>query len=291
MVFQIERCNFFLHNIVKAALKGERADGRVIHYLLRDPTEDGGQWHMLVNLVNKYGVVPKNHFPDTYNSENSMRMNSILTSKLREFAKELIDLVEKKAKADQLESRVQEQMAILYKVIGIFLGIPSETITFEYYDKSKMFHSIGPVTPLEFYKTHVKPIYNVDDKVCLVCDPRPDNPYGKLYTVEYMGNVVGGELVKYNNQPPELMLKLIPQSIKANEPVWFGCNVDKRCHFKSGIQDLDVFDYELFFGTDITMGLSKADRLIYGESVMTHAMVFTAFSEDVRLYFIESFVF
>lgn len=30
--------------------------------------------------------------------------------------------------------------------------------------------------------------------------------------------------------------------------------------------------------------MSKADRLIYGESAMTHAMVFTACSTDVSFY-------
>lgn len=38
------------------------------------------------------------------------------------------------------------------------------------------------------------------------------------------------------------------------------------------------------FDTDIQISLSKADRLFYGESAMTHAMVFTAASVDVMKY-------
>jgi len=37
-------------------------------------------------------------------------------------------------------------------------------------------------------------------KVCLVSDPRPDNPTGQTYTVDCLGNVVGGRKTIYNNQ-------------------------------------------------------------------------------------------
>lgn len=40
-------------------------------------------------------------------------------------------------------------------------------------------------------------------------------------------------------------------------------------------------DFKLLFGTDFQITMSKADRLIYGESCMTHAMAFTAVSIDV----------
>jgi len=40
-------------------------------------------------------------------------------------------------------------------------------------------------------------------------------------------------------------------------------------------------DYKLVFGVDVTLGLSKAERLLYGESMMTHAMAFTAVTLDV----------
>lgn len=42
-------------------------------------------------------------------------------------------------------------------------------------------------------------------------------------------------------------------------------------------------DFKLVFDIDIQTTFSKADRLIYGESAMTHAMVFTAVSVDVSI--------
>lgn len=53
---------------------------------------------------------------------------------------------------------------------------------------------------------------------------------------------------------------------------------------KQGIEDLNVHDFKLLLGVDIQITLSKADRMIYGESAMTHAMTFTAVSCDVSIF-------
>ncbi|XP_046418084.1 bleomycin hydrolase isoform X1 [Neodiprion fabricii] len=279
---KLERCNYFLHNMVKAARSGESVNGRLVSWLLHDPTCDGGQWDMIVNLINRHGLVPKKLFPESFSCESTMRMNSLLKSKLREFGKALRDMIASGASDADLESQIIEQMTVIYRIIGICLGIPSEKFTWEYYDKTKNYNCIGPITPVEFYEKYVKPSFNVDDKVCLVTDPRPTNPYGKLYTVDYLGNVVGGRSTIYNNQPVELLMNLCAESIKQNEPVWFGCEVSKRFAMKQGIQDLEAHDFKLVFGTDVQIGLTKADRLLYGDSMMTHAMAFTAVSTDAN---------
>ncbi|CAL7950263.1 unnamed protein product [Xylocopa violacea] len=277
---KVERCNYFLHNIVKTAKRNESVEGRLVSFLLHDPINDGGQWDMIVNLINKHGLVPKICFPESYCCEFSSRMNTILKSKLREYSKVLRELVSRDATDEELEAQILEQMVVIYRIIGICLGIPPKTITWEYYDKSKNYNCVGPITPLEFYEKYVKPYYNVDDKICLVSDPRPSNPYGKLYTIDCLGNVLGGRPTLYNNQPPELLMKLCAESIKQNEPVWFGCDVNKRVIAKQGIQDMKAYDFELMFGTDIQVNLTKADRLLYGDSMMMHAMTLTAVSID-----------
>lgn len=277
---KIERSNFFLNTIIETAKRGESVDGRLVSFLLQEPVNDGGQWDMVCNLINKYGVMPKKCFPETYSCEMSLRMNRILRSKLREFAKVLREQVSSGAGDASLKNLVKEQMEVIYRIVGICLGIPTETFTWSYYDKNKAYHKIGPISPKEFYEQYVKPLFNVDDKVCLVSDPRPSNEYGKAYTVDSLGNMVGGRPCIYNNQPIDLLLELTAKSIKNGEAVWFGCDVSKRHAYKQGIQDLTAHDFELVFGTDCHNNLSKADRLIYGESAMTHAMVFTAVDVD-----------
>merc|ERR1712013_660038 len=73
---KIERANYFLHNIVLTARRGEEVTGRTVSYLLSDPINDGGQWDMAVNLVTKYGMLPKKCFPETFSCESSSRQRS-----------------------------------------------------------------------------------------------------------------------------------------------------------------------------------------------------------------------
>ena len=84
---KLEKSNYFLNSIIQTAESS--SDSRIIMHLLESPIQDGGQWDMWVNLINKYGVVPKSEMPETYQSSQSMRMNRMITRKLREFAKEL----------------------------------------------------------------------------------------------------------------------------------------------------------------------------------------------------------
>lgn len=71
-----------------------------------------------------------------------------------------------------IQTTIEDQMSNIYRVVGICLGIPDETFTWNYYDKSKTYHTIGPITPKEFYDNHVKPSFDVNDKVIstIVCD-------------------------------------------------------------------------------------------------------------------------
>lgn len=164
----------------------------------------------------------------------------IVCEQLREYVKILRSLVEKENDSGTIGRKITEQMGEIYKIVGICLGIPSETFTWEYYDKNKVYHSVGPQTPVQFYEKCVRQCYNIDNKVCLINDPRPAHPYGKLYTVDCLGNFVGGRPIQYNNQPIELLMDAVVKSIKNGEAVWFGCDVNKRFSRKLGIEDFQM---------------------------------------------------
>jgi len=275
---KVERCNYFLNNIANNLTREpkEEVGGRLTSFLLKDPIGDGGQWDMVVNIVKKYGLMPKKDFPETYSCESSHHMNGILKSKLREFAHAIHATFEASGSLDAVRALVEQQMEVIFRIVGICLGIPPSEFTWEYYDKSRNFHRVGPVTPLQFYNDYVRKHFDVDQKVCLVSDPRPGNPTGQTYSVDCLGNVVGGRKTIYNNQPIEVLIDAASKSIKEGEPVWFGCEVSKFMASKEGLLDLEVYDYELVFGTKVNLGLDKAQRLVYGDSEMTHAMVLTA---------------
>jgi bleomycin hydrolase len=246
--------------------------------LLSDPLSDGGQWDMFVNLVDKYGVVPKSLMPETFSSSYSDSMNTLLVSKLREYAKLLRDMYAQGSSVEELRKSKCELLEEFYRMLVIHLGKPPCNFYWEWRDKEKVFHRDGDVTPREFYKKYVG--VDLDGLVCLINAPTKDKPFNKIYTVQYLGNVIGGRPVRYLNVDIETLKKAAVDMIVGNHAVWFGCDVGQMLETEMGAMDLNVYDYKIVYGTDFK--LDKAGRLDYGNSEMTHAMVLTGVDLDEK---------
>ena len=266
---KLEKANYFLENIIET--RDEPMDSRMILALLSDPLSDGGQWDMFVNLVDKYGVVPKSFMPETVSSSNSDSMNTLLASKLREYAKLLRDLYTQGSSAEDLRESKCGLLEEFYRMLAIHLGKPPCNFYWEWRDKDQIFHRDGDMTPKEFYKKYVD--VDLDALVCLINAPTKDKQYNKIYTVKYLGNVIGGRPVRYLNVDMETLKKAAVDMIKGNHAVWFGCDVGQMLVTEMGAMDLNVYDYDIVYGTDFK--LDKAGRLEYRNSEMTHAMVLT----------------
>jgi bleomycin hydrolase len=271
---KLEKANYFLENIIET--KEEPLNGRLVSSLLSDPISDGGQWNMFSNLIKKYGVVPKTFMPETENSNNSDPMNALFVTKLREYAKILREMNEHGASTTELREKKGELMEEFYKLLCINLGVPPETFYWEWRDKNGVFHRRGNITPVEFYNEYVG--LDLDDLVSLINAPTKDKPFNKLYTVKYLGNVVGGQDTRYLNVDLKTLKKATVDMIKGNHAVWFGCDVAKMLQTQMGAMDLSIYDYELVYGAKFQ--LNKAARLDYGDSEMTHAMVITGVDLD-----------
>ncbi|KAG9031939.1 hypothetical protein FRB95_002075 [Tulasnella sp. JGI-2019a] len=284
---KLEKSNFFLElSILHADLP---IDDRLIRHLSSDPIGDGGQLDMAVNLLERYGVVPQPIFPESYSSSYSRGMDKLLTTKLREYSLSLRDLVNAMRADGSIEEdsiiraarkKKEDFMSEVYRILSITLGVPpkaTENFTYEYYDLDKKARS-WTGTPVEFYKRFRGEKYTLEESFSLVNDPRPENPYGTLYTVDKLGNVWGGRDVTYVNTTSQKLKEAVITSIKAGHPVFFGCDVGQSSHSGFGIMDTALYEYESAFG--IKLGLTKAQRLQTGESAMTHAMVITAVHLD-----------
>ncbi|MCK6438826.1 MAG: C1 family peptidase [Planctomycetes bacterium] len=266
---KLEKCNYFLEAMIETA--GRDVDDRTVDYLIGHPVGDGGQWNMFANLIEKYGVVPKSAMPETESSSNSGSMNKILTTKLRQYAMALRNAYAAKASPSELSAMKQDMMNVLHRVLCIHLGTPPKTFFWQWKDKKDNFHRDGEMTPKEFAQKYLTT--PLDEYVCLVDDPRKSNPKGKVYTVEYLGNVAGGEPVRYLNVEIELIKELTMKAILDGEPVWFGCDTGKMMSRDLGLWDEKLFDFEGIYGTSFAS--TKEERLLYGQSQMNHAMVFT----------------
>src|SRR5258708_22724008 len=264
---KLERANYFLEAIMETADRD--ADDRTVAFLLESVAGDGGQWNMFAALVAKHGLVPKGYMPETQSSSDTGRMNSVLRYQLRQGARTVRDAMAEGP--ESARAAKAEIMRVVYRVLCIHLGTPPERFDWQWTDKDKKFHRDGVLTPGEFAAKYVD--LPIDDYVCLVHDPRPSSPVGRTFTVQYLGNVLGAPPVTYLNVDMQVMKDIAAQAIGGGEPVWFGCDVGKMMSNDYGLWDARLYDLASVYGTAFTLG--QADRLIYHETEMTHAMLFT----------------
>ena len=271
---KLEKSNYFLENILETL--DEPVGGRLMAWLLQGPLGDGGQWDMLHGLIRKYGLVPKAAYPETVHSSSSREMIACLTEKLREDA----CILRKKHAAGAGEAELREaktaMMEEVYRILCICLGKPPKTFDFEYRDKEGNFSRDCGLTPQTFLEKYVT--LDLDEYVSIINAPTADKPYDRSYTVKYLGSVKEGTPVRYLNLPIEELKRMAIAQMQDGEPVWFGCDVGKRSGRDDGIMDVDLYGLETLLDTQFTM--TKAERLDYGHSLLTHAMVFQGVNLD-----------
>ncbi|GMG69227.1 C1 family peptidase [Tetragenococcus halophilus] len=264
-----EKSNYFYENILATA--DQEVTSRKVAFLLETPQQDGGQWDMMVSLFDKYGVVPKAAMPESSNSSNSRDLNNYLNKKLRKDAAILRQLVADGASENDIQASREDMLQEVYNILAISLGTPPTTFDFEYRDENKEYHIDRDLTPKSFYDKYVG--VDLNNYVPIINAPTEDKPYNQSYTVEMLGNVVGGKQVKYLNLDMDTFKKLAIAQLEQGESVWFGCDVGQSSNRQNGIMSLDTYDMNELFDIDFTT--TKAQRLDYGESLMTHAMVLT----------------
>ncbi len=265
---KVEKVNFALENVIELA--DHPAGDRTLHTVLHPAVNDGGQWDMFKSLIKKYGVVPKNVMDETWASSHTADCNMIINTSIRRFAAETGRLYQE-GKTEEIRAMKDELLAKCYRLLGIAFGIPAETFDFEYTDKDGCYHIDKDLTPLSFYEKYIGE--DIDEYISIINSPTADKPFYETFTVDYIGNVIGGDPIHYLNLPMDELKEAVLKSLKAGDPVWFGSDCGKYADREGGVWDVTQFDYVDAFGIDISM--LKADMLDYGQSAMNHAMVIT----------------
>ncbi|WP_417852831.1 aminopeptidase C [Weissella viridescens] len=264
-----EKANYFYENILATADLDRTS--REVAFLLQTPQQDGGQWDMMVSIFDKYGIVPKSAMPETASSSDSTKLNEYLNKLLRKHAYILRTLVADHATASEIEAKRQDLLQEVYNVLAMALGIPPETFDFEYRDENNNFLQETDLTPQSFFKKYIDIDFN--DYISVINAPTADKPFMHTYSVDMLGNVVNGKPVQYLNLEMTDLKDLALKQLQAGESVWFGSDVGQSSIRDKGIMALDAYDVNELF--DVDFDTTKAQRLDYGESMMTHAMVLT----------------
>ena len=263
-----EKFNYALESIID--LIDHDPDERVLSHVLHLGIQDGGQWDMFVNIVKKYGICPKNVLPETFASSNTRAMNQFIDVQIGKFAA-TAQKYYKEVGINEVRKYKNELLEKMYAFLCDCYGNPVKEFAFEYTDKDSVYHREESFTPKSFFDTFIGK--EIDEYVSIINSPTADKPFGKTYTIAYLGNVVGGKEITHLNLPIERMKELVINQLKDKKIVWFGSDCGKEGNREDGIWDPNQFDYASAFGMDFNY--SKEDALNYHISVMNHAMCIT----------------
>lgn len=265
----LEKSNLFLQAIIDT--RALPLDNREVDWLLRNPIGDGGQFTGVSNLVMKYGVVPKEVMPETYQSDNTLQMRNILKLKLRENA-----LLLRSAKSDSAASKLKGDMLVeIYRILVECLGEPPTEFEWTHYNRKGEAVSTRRYTPKSFYDEYLGE--DLEKNYVMVMND-PTREYGKVYEIAYDRHVYDGENWLYVNLPVERIKEMAIASIKNNTALYFSCDVGKFFNRKNGTLDLKNFDYESLFRTRFAM--DKRQRISTYASGSSHAMTLIAVDLD-----------
>ncbi|MBE6239685.1 MAG: aminopeptidase [Bacteroidales bacterium] len=256
---QLEKANLFLQGIIDT--KDLPFDDRKVDWLFSNPLSDGGQFTGVSNLIIKYGLVPSDAMPETYQSNNTSNMATLIKLKLREDGLDLRAAAAEGASDKKLQKMKIEQLSEVYRMLALCLGEPVKE--FEYEGKT--------YTPKSFYNEFIGE--DLENNYVMIMND-PCREYGKVYEIDYDRHVYDGHNWLYVNLPVERIKEMAVASIKDNTAMYFSCDVAKFLDRKKGVMDLANFDYESLMG--VTFGMDKKERVQTHASGSSHAMTLIA---------------
>ena len=279
---QLEKSNLFLQGVIDT--RDLPFDDRKVDWLFSNPIGDGGQFTGVSNLIINYGAVPSDAMPETFCSNNTSQMSSLLKQKLREDGLRLRQIWEgsasgkpqvKNAALKKMLQMKEQSLADIYRFLVLCLGQPPVEFTWTRCDKDNKIVSVKKYTPKSFYGEYIGE--GLENNYVMIMND-PCREYGKVYEIDYDRHVYDGHNWLYVNLPVERIKEIAIASIKDNTAMYFSCDVGKFYSRPKGTLDLQNFDYQSLSG--FTLGMDKKERVQTHASGSSHAMTLIAVDID-----------
>ncbi len=260
---KLEKANVYLEAVTR--LRDRPVTDRTMEFLFREPVQDGGNWLGFIELIKKYGLVPKDIMPETFSSSNSGQVNRVLGIRLRQYGLRI-----RAAKNEQEIADLRTQaLKDVYKILALNFGVPPEHFAWRYEKSDKSMSPLRDYTPQEFFKQFVN--ITLDDYIALYSIPTL--PFYSKFEIELDKAVEDRPAMFFINVPLDVLKSMALTTILHNEPVWFGCDVGKEANVESGMLATNVYDFNSLYGMDFSM--SRSELFETYQSIPNHNMVLT----------------
>ena len=270
---QLEKSNLFLQAIIDTYKLP--MDSQEVEWLFKNPLSDGGQFTGIANLVEKYGLVPADVMPETFNTNNTSSISGLIKLKLREDGLELREMAAQKGMtAAKLNARKTEMLGTIYRMLALTMGEPPAEFTWNQTNAKGEIVSTDTYTPMSFYEKFAKTDFS---KYYMIMND-PTREYYKVYEIQYDRHVYDGQNWRYLNLPMEEIAPMCIASIKDSTMMYFSCDVGKFLDREKGLMDMNNYDYASLMGT--TFGMNKEQRVRTFASGSSHAMTLCAVDLD-----------
>jgi len=264
---RLEKANVFLEFAIEMRER-DVLDRELVH-LLDDPVSDGGYWGYVVNLVEKYGVVPKQFMGETFGSANTGRMDYILDALLRRDAARLREMNAAGRSLEELRSEKLLMLKDVARILVIHYGMPPAEFAWRTENDSGRVSDPVTYTPQRFYRE----VIGVDLAQYVSLTSYPIHPFGKHYEIALTRSMAEKPDVDFVNIASDELRDIALRALLDSNRVWFGCDMAHDVHGKRGLMVKGLYDYEELLG--VNLGMTKEQRLDTRHSASNHAMVLT----------------
>ncbi|KAI0986270.1 hypothetical protein GJ496_011771 [Pomphorhynchus laevis] len=253
-------------------------DSYIFRQLVGVTLSDGGTWPMALNILNKYGIVPKSEFPETLPSSDVKQLSQILRRLLLKHTAKIEQAVTKKI-GILPEDAVTEAVSEVQGFVTLAYGIPPGNFTWTHLDKEKNLQITVNTDGLDFFKSIIRPIIDPNQMISLVSDDRPKLKKGKSYIIQMSGLFAEQPSGYICNVDQSSLEDSIVKTVKKGFPVWISVDFNRFRSFSQSVLDIDVHNYKLLNGLKYPF-MNKTLRSSFRSSIANHAVLITDVAVD-----------
>lgn len=271
---KLERSNSYMKMFIDET--NVKPTDRLFEYFISMYMCDGGWFNTFANLVDKYGLIPKEAMKETCNSVDTDDMNRIIKTYLNAFANFVIN--NRQLSREELVSRKESVLREIYNILVKFLGQPPKTFSWSYEDGEGETAILSNLNPYAFKRLTI-PFENLAESFITIVDI-PSLEYGKLYKTLHTQNVAeGAHSLMLNLKMPDIERYIVKNITQNNLACWMFGDVSQDFNQYYSILDDKLCNSDILFNKS-EYKYDKGEKMTFRDVQGNHAMLFTGVNLD-----------
>ena len=241
---------------------------------LEKPLHDGGNWITFRRLSQKYGVVPKKAYRESWPSSHSSEMNKILCQLLQNDIMQCHTFANENDFIRFRDNRLQQVLRILCSC----MGTPPMNECLISLKTNKDVPLQLKTTPLSLLEMLDKP-FCIDQHIQIIHDPRAKNK--TWHKTQHQDLQAVPELF-FNLTDMTQICKVVTASIAGGRGVWFACNMNEDVSTPEQGMALGLYRPDQFLPKGNNLNMNKINRMNWGRARCNHAMLIVGVETDAQ---------